>query len=454
MLEFKPITLEDKEILKPFVTSPARFSCESSFLNLVTWAGMYKNMYAVSDGVLFIKSGGVEEETYRLPFGGNLQKGFELLREYTKSQFPNLWVQQGERYIDFKLNYGEYYEFIPQRDAFDYIYLQQDLANLSGKRYHSKRNHISAFSKKYIWEYKEILPENIPEVLECVDAWYKEKAEKLDATMQSEKEGIELVLNNMDFLGAKGGAIYIDNKVVAFSIGSPINKDVFDVHIEKALLEYATAYTVINNEFAKSLGEYKYINREDDLGLEGLRKAKLSYKPHILLKKYFCLEKTEWLRRMYNDAFGEEDNTFQNKLFSTCHKYIKTLEKEDRTVAMAFILPCKIGDKDADYVFAVTTAEEFRGKGYASELLEKIKTDSNNILILRPSNEELIPFYEKLGFKCFTATNEKKALGLEPVGAYADLVKDYKEKEGSFTAMYYSKAAENMENLYFPYSMI
>lgn len=453
MLNFKPITLDDIDALGPYVTSPARFSCESSIVNLITWAGMYDNMYAIKDGMLFIKSGGIEKVTYRLPFGGNLQKGLEILSDYTKTEYPPLWVQQGERFLDFKVNFGDFYEFIPQRDAFDYVYLQEDLANLSGKKYHSKRNHIAAFSKKYNWEYKQITYENTQDVLECMEKWYSEKTDKLDDTMAAEKQGIALIINNMESLNVKGGAIYVDGKVVAFTLGSAINKDVFDVHIEKALSEYATAYTVINNEFAKTLSEYKYINREDDLGLEGLRKAKLSYKPHLLLKKYFCISKKEWIKSIYHKVFAEEDNNFEDKLFETCYNHIRTLEKEDRTVAMCFALPCKVGERNAKYIFAVTTAKEFRGKGYASELIEKIKAEDDSLLILRPVNEDLIPFYEKLGFTTFTATNKSNEHSLEPLGEYEQLANENKEENGTFTAMCYGESAEKLENLYFPYSM-
>ena len=453
MLNFKKITLSDYDVIKPFVTSPARFSCESSFVNLVTWSEMYDNQYALADGMLFIKSGGVEDETYRLPFGGNLQKGFEILKQYTGKQLPDLWVQQGERFIDFKVNYGELYEFIPQRDAFDYIYLQEDLATLGGKKYHSKRNHISAFSKKYDWHYQKITNENIADVLLCMQKWYSENAERFDRHMQCEKQGIELMLSNMERLSLKGGAIYVDGKVVAFTLGSAINRDVFDIHIEKALAEYATAYTVINNEFAKTLTDYKYINREDDLGLEGLRKAKLSYKPDLLLKKYLCISKRGWLKEMYHAAFGEEDNSFEDRLFDTCFKYCKTLEKEDRTVSMCFSLPCSIGETKAKYIFAVTTAEEFRGKGYANELIENIKAEDDSVLILRPVNESLVPFYEKMGFVRLAASNEGGSVTVKPEGCYAELATNQKETEGNFTAMYYSEKPIDMENVYFPYSM-
>lgn len=453
MLNFKKITLADAEVIKPFVNSPARFSCESSIVNLITWADMYDNMYAVKDGMLFIKSGGVEDESFRLPFGGNLQKGLKLLSEYAKTDLPVLWVQQGERFVDFNLNYGNLYELIPERDAYDYIYLQTDLAGLGGKKYHSKRNHISAFSKKYNWEYKEIGEHNIPDVLACMEQWYCENADRFDRHMQCEKQGIQLILSNMKQLSVKGGAIYVGGKVVAFTLGSPINRDVFDIHIEKALADYATAYTVINNEFAKTLTNYKYINREDDLGLEGLRKAKLSYKPHLLLKKYLCLPKKQWIKTLYHTAFGEADNSFEEALFKNCFEYCKTLEKENRTVSVCFTLPCKIGNKKAKYIFAVTTDNDFRGKGYASELIEKIKSEDDSILILRPVNDDLIPFYEKLGFVPFTASNEDGALSVTPLDGYANLVADEGEKNGKFTAMYYSKTKENLDGLYFPYSM-
>ena len=208
--------------------------------------------------------------------------------EYNGNKMPSFWLQEGERLSEFQEKYSQQYIFRESRDAADYIYLQSDLANLSGKKYHSKRNHINAFSKKHNWHYEEITQNNIENVRLCAEKWYKENADKEDSFLLCEKKGIGTMLDNMERLSLKGGAIIVDSNVVAFTLGSAINDTVFDIHIEKALKDFAEAYTVINREFAASLSDYKYINREDDMGLEGLRKAKLSYKPEIILKKYFA----------------------------------------------------------------------------------------------------------------------------------------------------------------------
>ena len=288
MLKFKKVEIEDIEIFKKYVGFSGELSCESAFVNLLIWESAYNNMWAQEDGQLIFKSGRGEDSSYRLPFGNDFLKGIELVREYSGEKYPDFWVQEGARLDNFKAHFGEKYFFEENRDAFDYIYLREDLANLSGKKYHSKRNHISAFSKKQDWVFKPITAENVADVKLCAEKWYKENREKEDKYLRHEKCGVETILNNMELLGVRGGAVYVGENVVAFTLGSKISGEIFDIHIEKALNDYAEAYTVINREFARTLTEFKYINREDDMGLEGLRKAKLSYKPAILLKKYAC----------------------------------------------------------------------------------------------------------------------------------------------------------------------
>jgi len=292
MLKFRNIEIDDIDIYREFTGKSCEFSCENSFVNLLVWQSAYNNMLAVDDGQLFIKSGKGEKESFRLPIGGDVLKGIEKIKEYC-GKYPDFWIQQGEK-LDNVWDYlNQHYNIEPNRDAFDYIYLQSDLAELKGKKYHSKRNHISAFSKKHNWVYEDITKENMEDVIECAGLWYQENSDKEDFHLLCEKKGIETILQNMERLFVKGGALRVDGKIVAFTLGSPINKEIFDTHIEKALKEYSEAYTVINREFAKRLEGYKYINREDDLGLEGLRRAKLSYKPAILLQKFFCSKKGE-----------------------------------------------------------------------------------------------------------------------------------------------------------------
>ncbi|MBE6732601.1 MAG: DUF2156 domain-containing protein [Ruminococcaceae bacterium] len=288
------ITLENRGIINSYLANNGEFSCENSFVNLLVWQKSYHNCYKIYDDCFLLYSKSNGKKLYRLPLCDDFIKGFKNIIEHNDGKLPFIWAQDGERFETFKKLYGDKYDFFEIRDAFDYIYNSKDLAELSGKKYHSKRNHISAFSKKYDWQYKTITNELKDKVLACADKWYKENEDRLDKYMLVEREGISTIINNMDLLDAKGGAIIVNDEVVAFTLGSPINDFVFDVHIEKALSKYSEAYTVINREFVKNeLFEYKYINREDDMGLMGLRKAKLSYKPEILLKKYRCVPKGE-----------------------------------------------------------------------------------------------------------------------------------------------------------------
>lgn len=287
MLEFKKIDINDIDVYKKFTENADELSCDATFINLLVWQCSHNNMIAVSDGILFIKTGSGEKESFRLPIGPDLKKGIEMIKEYCGDRSPVFYLAEGKAFDEFKENFGNEFEFKEIRDTFDYIYLRENLVELGGKKYHSKRNHINSFNKKYAWRYETITEKIIPDIKLCANRWYEEKSDKMDRHMICERDGIETILNNMETLEAKGGAIYVDGKVVAFTIGSAVSKDTFNIHIEKALGDFAEGYTVINREFAKNeLSQYKFINREEDMGIEGLRKAKLSYHPEILLKKY------------------------------------------------------------------------------------------------------------------------------------------------------------------------
>jgi hypothetical protein len=172
------------------------------------------------------------------------------------------------------------------RDNFDYVYLSKDLILLSGKKFHSKRNHINRFKSEYSFEYVRIIPDMLNDCLEVYSDWLHEK-DKLLPGMLGELDAIKAAITNMDVLGVKGGGIRIDGKLRAFSLGQLINEDMAVIHIEKANESFEGIYSVINQQFAEhEWSGVKYINREEDMGIEGLRKAKLSYRPVELIQKY------------------------------------------------------------------------------------------------------------------------------------------------------------------------
>lgn len=288
------MTVADAQNIRPVLSDNKEFSCETTFVNLLVWQNVYSNLYCIEDGQLFIKSTSRQGDVFRLPIGGDLEQGINKIIDNLGGKKPSFWVQEGALLDRFCEIFHNDYIFEENRDAFDYIYSRQALCELSGKKYHSKRNHISAFSKKHQWRYEPISHQNIAAVRECAEKWYAENTDRMDRYLSGEKQGVELLLSNMDILCVKGGAIFVGDDAVAFTLASPINEQVFDIHIEKALSDYAEGYTVINREFAKDLPKsVVYLNREDDMGFEGLRKAKLSYKPEILLKKYYCVPKED-----------------------------------------------------------------------------------------------------------------------------------------------------------------
>ncbi len=448
MLNFKKVEISDAPIIQEITQNGEVISCEKNIISLVVWQKMYDNMYALKDNMMFLKSGKEDSQFFALPFCDDLQKGIDLIFKHTYPKKPYFWVQNDSKFTEFKKLLGDSYDFSPERDAFDYIYKREDLANLSGKKYHSKRNHIAAFSKQYNWCFKEITKENINDVFRCSNLWYEENSDRFDEYLATEKKGIETILNNMDVLNARGGAIYVDGKMVAFTLGSPINPDIFDVHIEKALKDYAGAYAVINREFAKTLTEYTYINREDDLGFEGLRKAKLSYKPEILLEKYSCIP-TEYAQiKLYNDAF--HDGPFAEKLFSVCGDCVKTLRIDGEIIALCLLLPCEINGKKAHYIYGFTVKEDYRGQGFGKQFMEKIIAKTEGLLILRPADNGLIEYYKKFGFKEINASNKAGEILVLPTGAFKEIAE--KDKKGEYAAMYLGDCDLN-GTLYFPYSM-
>lgn len=295
-LDFKTPDISDYSKIIKFISPFAEnsMSCEITPMTLLIWKNYYHQKIAFFDDMMFV-SLGENSEIFLLPFANDMKKAVNILKDYTKSQsIPLVFLgAEGVRLDIFNSFFCEEFSQKESREDFEYLYLTENLKNLSGKKFHSKRNHISAFSKKYDWSYETLTKENLPEVFKMTDKWTEEmkKITGDSLSIEVENSALKEYLPFMDTLKLRGGCIRVNGEIVAFTFGSPINNSVFDIHVEKALPEFRTAYSVINREFiSNELSDFKYVNREDDMGLEGLRKAKLSYHPDILLKKYIIEE--------------------------------------------------------------------------------------------------------------------------------------------------------------------
>ena len=173
------------------------------------------------------------------------------------------------------------------RDFFDYVYKSEDLANLQGRKYHSKKNHVSYFEKNFDWKYEPINENNIEQCLLLNEHWEGLNLQKNPEEISDESLAIKKALRHYFDLEFEGGVLTIQGEIVAFTFGERLNNNTFCTHVEKAYGNIRGAYQMINREFAKQLKDrYDFIKREEDTGSEGLRRAKLSYQPHKLVIKY------------------------------------------------------------------------------------------------------------------------------------------------------------------------
>ena len=181
------------------------------------------------------------------------------------------------------------------RDEADYVYETEKLATLSGKKLHSKRNHINKFKQVYEgrWEYEKLTEDQVEDCFQMAMRWRNENECEEDDEKNQEMCVTMNSLRLLKELHLIGGVLKIDGEIVAFTIGEAVNDDTFVVHIEKAFAEVDGAYTMINQQFVEHelLGKYQYVNREDDVGMEGLRKAKMSYHPVFMIEKGYVTPK-------------------------------------------------------------------------------------------------------------------------------------------------------------------
>lgn len=289
MLEFKKVTLDVRPLFESYISQSGQKGSECAFSNLYVWRDCYNIFWCEYKNFLLLKVKRHGEAFYIQPFGGKDEDLPEIMRELIADNNGEPLSMHGI-YEDTKERFERVLpglEYEDDRDNWDYIYLREKLATLSGRKLHGQKNHYNAFVKKHPdFVYEPITEANIAECLAFGEAWCDQRS-RIDASDSEEKLAIREACKDFEALGLRGGAIRYDGKIQAFSFGKKINEDTAVLHVEKAVLGERGLYQAMCKEFAShAWDDVIYLNREEDMGLPGLRKAKEDMHPEIMWKKY------------------------------------------------------------------------------------------------------------------------------------------------------------------------
>lgn len=300
MLPFQPVSLNDKENADICSAKHNYRLCEHCFADLFIWKDHYDTQLCFQGDYMFVKMATFPEKIpmYLAPIGsGDLKEALLTLEAdaqergiaFTMCSVPEPMIDDIEDVLPGR------YVFKDNTDGADYIYAADKLMTLSGKKLQSKRNFVNRFKKNYdgCWTYEDLTDENKQEAYNFHLHWCESENNCPNGIMYSgETCAVSLALNNREALGMKGGILRLNDNVIGFTMGCPVSHDTYVVQLEKAEASIAGAYPMINQQFAQHHFEgYTYVNREDDLGLEGLRRAKQSYHPAMMGKKYLAVKK-------------------------------------------------------------------------------------------------------------------------------------------------------------------
>ena len=293
MIKFHTITLADKPWVDEIVAAENSRSADFNFGNIYMWDKKFKQLIARCDGRMLTKLRYGGAYSFAFPIGsGPLEGAMEAIEGYAARRgwtFRLRGITEENRELLEKCYPGKFV-YSEDTDCFDYIYRAESLATYSGKAMHGKKNHCNRFEKENEWQFIPLTRPMIPQCMDMLDTWREDNAGRLDSSVTDEHDAIIRAFAAYEDLGLEGGILTVGGETVGFSIGEKISSDTFNVHFEKARIDINGAYPMVCREFTKQVlalhPEVKYINREDDMGLEPLRISKLSYKPEFMVKKY------------------------------------------------------------------------------------------------------------------------------------------------------------------------
>lgn len=298
---FKDIDMESREILNPYFDLVDYEACEYCFNTLYMWQHLYKTGYYIGDGFAVIVAE-YEGNTFSiLPLAKkeDMPRVIKFVIDYFEKEQKKIYfrgiTKEVVEYL--KENYPGKFNYTEERDLFDYVYDGESMRELKGRKNVKKRNHINYFLKEYAGRYEyRLLDENdFDACLQLVEEWTsnKEENDAVSDDMEEELIGIKKLFENFSVIKdkLKIAGIFIDGKLEAFTMGEYINPNMALIHIEKANPSIRGLYPFINQQFlVHEFSDVEFVNREEDLGIEGLRKAKLSYHPVRFVEKYTVRE--------------------------------------------------------------------------------------------------------------------------------------------------------------------
>lgn len=294
MIDFEKFDLSKRSEYNQFLMNGTERGCEYSFVNLNLWG---RQKCAIVEGYLTLFSQFEKRSVYPYPAGkGDIKPVLDAIIHDAKERgiVCRLSGLNAAQCMELEEHYPGQFQFHPDRDSCDYVYSIEDLTMLKGRKFQKKRNHLNKFRENHPdCHAVPLTDENQSAAQEMVAAWYKNRlAENPQADFHLEQRALGRAFANREALGLEGMLLVENGEVIAMTMGSPLSADTFDIHFEKAREDIDGAYPAINQAFAAHLHEkypdLKYLNREDDMGIPGLRKAKLSYNPHHLVVKFWA----------------------------------------------------------------------------------------------------------------------------------------------------------------------
>jgi len=406
-MKFNPVRIEDRATIERYTQACGICNCDLAFANMYCWEHMYHAAWCETEGFLLIRFyiDGSRRIGYMQPIGpGDFTRLIPRLEEDARRNGQPLRIAgltpEGVAALrtahpDFGIRHNPDYD--------DYVYDADDLRNLPGRRYQPKRNHLNRFRATYAYRYEALTPNLFDECMRLERKW-KEIHAGHSAGLTAEQVAIQRGFAHFDELGLRGGALFAGEQLIAFTYGSALDERTFCIHIEKADTRYEGAFTMINKLFAEQLPTtFTLIDREEDLGLEGLRRSKRSYHPAFMQSKPTAERLDEprlQIRALWRICFGDPDDTIDQFLLTRYDPRRFYAEWEaNRLISMLHVIPFG----RTAYIYAVATDPARRNRGIAGRLLSRAIDDCRKqgfrCAALIPGENTLKAWYGRFGFQ-------------------------------------------------------